>query len=83
MAPWSCALSWACWKTYVGRPEADIPQQLAMSVLGNGLASAGHHEDALSVREAELSMRRRRGSPEYQSRRAEQSCEHVSIARTI
>ena len=61
-----CALSWACWKTYVGRPEADIPRQLAMSVLGNGLASAGHHEDALSVREAELSMRRRRGSPEVQ-----------------
>jgi len=32
-----------------------------MSVLGNGLDSAEHHEDALLVKEAELSMLRRRG----------------------
>ena len=37
---------------------------MAMSVLGNGLGSAGHNEDALSVGEAELSMRRRLGDPE-------------------
>ena len=38
------------------------------------------HEDALSVNEAELSMERRLGASEEDSRRAEQSCEHVSEA---
>ena len=54
-----CALGWACWKTYLGRPEADWARQCAMNVLGNGLGTAGHHEEALSVKEAELSMARR------------------------
>ena len=54
-----CALGWACWKTYVDRPETDQVRGLAMSSLGNGLGAAEHHEDALSVREAELSMLRR------------------------
>jgi tetratricopeptide (TPR) repeat protein len=58
-----CALGWACWKTYVGRPEADNCRRLAMNVLGNGLCDAKHHEDALSVREAELAMKRRLGAP--------------------
>ena len=57
------ARSWACWKTYVGRPETDELRVLAMGVLGGGLSYAGHHEDALSVREAELSMLRRLGAP--------------------
>ena len=35
-----------------------------MMLLGNGLSSAGHDQDALSVREAELSMERRRGASE-------------------
>jgi len=35
-----------------------------MGVLGSGLSSARHHEDALSVREAELSMRQRDGASE-------------------
>ena len=34
-----------------------------MNQLGNGLSDAGRHEDALSVREAELSMLRRIGAP--------------------
>jgi len=59
-----CALGWACWKTYVGRPETDWREQLAMSVLGNGLDAVGHHADALPVYEAELSMLRRTGSSE-------------------
>jgi len=59
-----CALGWACWKTYVGRPEADWARRVAISVLGNGLAETGHYEDALSVREAELSVERRVGAPE-------------------
>ena len=56
-----CALGWACWKTYLGRPEADHARVFALSVLGNGLSDAGHHEDTLSVREAELSVHRRLG----------------------
>ena len=59
-----CALGWACWKTYVGRPETDPARQMAMTVLGNGLSAAKHHEDALSVKEADLSMERRLGSSE-------------------
>ena len=45
----------------MGRPETDQVQVMAMGVLGNGLADAEHHEDALSVREAQLSMMRRLG----------------------
>ena len=59
-----CALGWACWKTYVGRPETDMARCLAMGVLGGGLSAAKHHEEALSVGEAELSMRRRLGASE-------------------
>ena len=60
----ACALGWACWKTYVGRPETSMARGLAMSLLGNGLSDAGHDEDALSVREADLAMRLRIGAPE-------------------
>ena len=62
----ACALGWACWKTYVGRPETDQPRLAAMTQLGNGLSAVGRHEDALSAREAELSMKRRVGAPEHQ-----------------
>ena len=61
-----CALGWACWKTYVGRPEEDWDRIDAMTELGNGLHDAKHHEDELSVREAELSTRRRLGADEYE-----------------
>ncbi len=54
-----CALGWACWKTHVGRPEANWARQCAMTVLGTGLHAARHYEDELPVREAELAMRRR------------------------
>ena len=60
----ACALSWACWKTYVGRPETDMLRISAMGLLGNGLYEPGHYEDALSVQEAELAMKRRIGVPE-------------------
>ena len=60
----ACALGWACWKTYVGRPEMDMSRRLAINVLGNGLTEADHDEEALSVREAELSILRRIGAPE-------------------
>ena len=60
----ACALGWACWKTYVGRPETDVYRRSATRVLGSGLSDAGHHEDALSVKEAELAMLRRVGASE-------------------
>ena len=59
-----CALGWACWKTYLGRPEGDRLRSSAMTVLGEGLSQARQHEDALSVREAELSMGKRLGTSE-------------------
>ena len=59
-----CALGWACWKTYVARPEANACRKSAMNQLGLGLESASHHEDALTVYEAELSVRRRQGDSE-------------------
>ncbi len=61
-----CALGWACWKTYVGRPERDEARKCAMTQLGNGLFHANHHEDAISVYEAELAMKRRLGASEDQ-----------------
>ena len=60
-----CALGWACWKTYVGRPEADQARRTAMNVLAGGLLGEDHHEDALSIQEAELAMERRLGASEY------------------
>ena len=59
-----CALGWSCWKTYLGRPETDHFRACAMRVLGCGLSDANQHEAALSVREAELAMRRRLGDRE-------------------
>ena len=61
-----CALGWACWKTYVDRPEENSVRPCAMSVLGTALLAAGHTKDALSVQEAELSMRQRLGDSEQQ-----------------
>jgi tetratricopeptide (TPR) repeat protein len=59
-----CALGWACWKTYLSRPESDWCRLDAITLLGNGLSYAGRSEDALSVREAELSTLRRLGGSE-------------------
>ena len=59
-----CALGWACWKTYLGRPETDQILFVAMNVLGRGLNDAKLYEDALSVQEAEWSTLRRVGASE-------------------
>ncbi len=59
-----CALGWACWRTYLGQPEERKGRQVAMNLLGNGLSAAGHHEDALSVKKADLSMLQRLGANE-------------------
>jgi tetratricopeptide (TPR) repeat protein len=59
-----CALGWASWKTYLGRPETDRFRRSAMTLLGNGLSAAKHDDDALSVYEAELAIMRRVGASE-------------------
>ena len=59
-----CALGWACWKTYVGRPEAHHTRRDAMNQLGNGLHAASHYEDALTVRKADLVTLWRLDAPE-------------------
>jgi tetratricopeptide (TPR) repeat protein len=59
-----CALGWARWKTYVGRPETDVVRIMAMGTVGNGLCAADRHEDALIVKEAELATLRRLGVSE-------------------
>jgi tetratricopeptide (TPR) repeat protein len=59
-----CALGWACWKTYVGRAERDQSKRLAINMLGLGLSSANHHDDALVVKEATLAIMRRLGDSE-------------------
>ena len=54
-----CALGWrAGRRTLVGR-RRDWTRAAAMCLLGNGLDDARLHEDALVVREAELSLLRR------------------------
>ena len=58
-----CALGWACWKTYLGRPEEDLARRSAMSRIARGLAAVNHDEGALVVQEAELAMERRLGAP--------------------
>ena len=54
-----CALGWACWKTYLGRPETDGHRTAAISELGNGLLEIGQYDDALSVKETHLATLRR------------------------
>ena len=51
----ACALGWACWKTYVGRPETDWTRCKAMGKLGCGLCGSRRWADALPVLEARLS----------------------------
>ena len=58
------ALGWACWKTYVGRPEGDQIRRMPMGQIGRGLSAASHHTDASTVQEAQLSMLRRIGGSE-------------------
>ena len=58
----SCALGWACWKTYMARPNLDRLRMNAMTQLGNGLYTAQLYKDALPVQEAQVSMLRRLGA---------------------
>ena len=47
----ACALGWACWKTYVDRPENDETRKCAMYQLGNGLMNNKQYADAVSIYE--------------------------------
>jgi tetratricopeptide (TPR) repeat protein len=60
----ACALGWACWKTYVDRPDLEDMRCLAMGLLAGGLRAVGDYEDALSVMEVELPLMRRLDAPE-------------------
>ena len=53
------ALGWACWKTYVGRPEVDTSRINAMTAVGNGLRSASQNRERLGVLETQLALMRR------------------------
>ena len=55
----------------MGRPEGDRDRIDAMTELGLGLGDADRNEDALTVQEAELSLKRRLGASE----------EHVLVAQ--
>ena len=77
-----CALGWACWKVYLGKPETSETRRCAMTMLGNGLSAVNDHEDALSVGETHLSMMRRLGVAEGDTHSSGQSCKHVSRAWT-
>ncbi len=54
-----CALSWAQWKTYVGRPEEDWNRRLAHAQLGSGLYAGGRFAEALVVFESYLAYQQR------------------------
>ena len=79
----ACALGWACWKMYVGRPETDQTHGLAMNLLGNGLSEAdrprggrvGRARGQTVYAAAHWRARRKR------ARRADKSCDHVWSAR--
>ena len=52
----ACALGWACWKTYLGRPEKDLARHGALTRLGNGLRLVGRAREALTVFEAGIDI---------------------------
>jgi len=54
------ALAWACWKTYLGRPETDRYRSRALELLGETLYENDRHAEALPVFEAHLALSRRR-----------------------
>jgi tetratricopeptide (TPR) repeat protein len=58
-----CALGWACWKAYVGRPkDTDRSRGLSMSLLASGLGQVGRQRERLTVLEVQMDMVRRLGA---------------------
>ena len=60
-----CALGWACWKTYLGRPETDVVRKFSMNLLGNGLSEMNRYADALSVQTAQYKTMERYGESDH------------------
>ena len=54
-----CALGWAAWKTYLGRPEGDQLRVWAVASLGVGLRAGERFQEAIDVLDAALSLIRR------------------------
>jgi hypothetical protein len=59
-----CALGWACWKTYVGRPEGHWAQNVAMTVLALGVGAGQRHQEQIEILESQLAGQLRRGDRE-------------------
>ncbi len=55
------ALGWACWKTYVSRPESDKCRLNAIQNLGQALLEGSRDEEALSVFRTQEAFLRLRG----------------------
>ena len=62
------ALAWACWKTYVGRPEIDSSRRTAMCHLGDSLSRNGDAKGALALFEYHLNLERRYHGPNFEER---------------
>jgi len=60
-------LGWACWKTYLGRPEWDGYSCYAMQILANALRTVRRPEEALPVIEASLAVLRRFSPPDLEA----------------
>ena len=59
-----CALGWACWKTYVGRPESEEIRWLALVQVGIGLHDNARYAEALVAFQGFLDYLRRHGARE-------------------
>ena len=55
----ACALGWACWTTYLDRPENDSLRIRAIWQLGNGLMYAFRYEEASLIFEIYAAVNRR------------------------
>ena len=73
-----CALGWACWKTYVGRPENDRVRSMAMYQVASALYFDKQYGEALPLlraHEAEIIRFKRCGDGRYiQSTRINIAC---------
>jgi len=82
-----CALGWACWKTHLGRPEANGLQMSAMAFLANGLYSSNMLEESLAIYAACHAMTLRYGfaedSPECISIRANMANCHADMGNQL
>ena len=62
------ALGWACWKTYVGRPEGDWARRSAMELLANTFSVNDNDKMALMIYEAIYDIERRLFQGDFEER---------------